>query len=162
MSLLKPAEYRKNIEDINLDKLLSEGKRALIIDLEGTVVPKEKWEIPPLKAEWLNKARSLGFRVCFLSNTFFGKKSRVIASELQAPIIPVALKPLPFGFLRALRKLNEKAGNTVMIGDQLFMDILGANILGIHTILVDPITGEKNYFRKLMRHAEDWVYKKNQ
>jgi hypothetical protein len=154
MSLLKPSEYKTKIEDIALDRLFSDGKRALIIDLEGTIVPKEKWELSASKTKWLAHARSLGFKVCFLSNTFFGRKSQAIADKLRVPIISAALKPMPFGFFRALSRLNEKAGNSVMIGDQLFMDILGANILGIYTILVDPITGEKNFFRKLMRQLE--------
>ena len=42
-----------------------------------------------------------------------------------------AVKPLPPAFLMALRKIDAKRATTVVIGDQLVTDVLGAHFLGM-------------------------------
>ncbi|MGD0421879.1 MAG: HAD-IIA family hydrolase [Candidatus Bathyarchaeia archaeon] len=51
-------------------------------------------------------------------------------------------KPSSRMFNFALKRANEKAENTVMIGDQIETDLLGAKKVGIHTILV--LSGVEN------------------
>ena len=41
-----------------------------------------------------------------------------------------------------------------MIGDQLFTDIYGGNRIGIHTILVDPLSKDDLIFTKILRGLE--------
>jgi HAD superfamily hydrolase (TIGR01450 family) len=45
-------------------------------------------------------------------------------------------KPSPRMFNFALKLANQKAENTVMVGDQIETDLVGAKKVGIHTILV--------------------------
>jgi uncharacterized protein len=55
--------------------------------------------------------------------------------------------------------LKSRSSNTALIGDQLLTDIFGANLLGIYTILVDPITGaETGFFRRIMRWIEQMIF----
>ena len=65
-------------------------------------------------------------------------------------------KPFPFTFNRALRIVKSKTSEAAVIGDQVFMDILGGNLSKIYTILVKPISKEKMRIRKFMR----WLEKK--
>jgi HAD superfamily phosphatase (TIGR01668 family) len=159
MKFLKPAEHRASVEDIDLPALKLLGKTNLIIDLEGTLVPRENWIIAQGKIDWLKQAKQAGFKMCLLSNTFFSQKAQKIASLLGIPIVTSALKPLPFGFIKAMKLLKGSAKDSVVIGDQLFMDILGGNIAQTRTILVEPLTPEDNIFRKLMRRLEGLVYR---
>ncbi|MFH1442374.1 MAG: HAD hydrolase-like protein, partial [Candidatus Omnitrophota bacterium] len=69
----------------------------------------------------------------------------------------MGFKPLPFAFLRALKEIDAKPEETAMIGDQLFMDILGGNLVNLYTIYVKPLTPETFLPRIWMRQAEDWV-----
>ena len=55
------------------------------------------------------------------------------------PCIPRARKPLPRGFRRALNVLELSAAEAVVIGDQLFTDVLGAKLAGLEVILVEPL-----------------------
>ena len=57
--------------------------------------------------------------------------------------------------------MNIYASNTAVIGDQIFTDILGGNILGLYTILVDPISSKEFFWTRLMRMAEALVLKRN-
>ena len=46
------------------------------------------------------------------------------------------------GFLnaRAMKKLQCDRKHTLMVGDQLFTDVLGANLAGIGAVLLKPIS----------------------
>jgi predicted HAD superfamily phosphohydrolase YqeG len=53
-----------------------------------------------------------------------------------------------------LEILGSKKEETAIIGDQLFTDILGGNLFGIHTVLVKPMTKEIFFLRQWMRDLE--------
>ena len=38
-----------------------------------------------------------------------------------------------------MQLMGTEPGSTLFVGDQLFTDVLGANLAGIHTVLVKPI-----------------------
>jgi len=70
----------------------------------------------------------------------FSERVRSVAEQLRIGCIPNALKPLPFGFLRALKQLNLPRRQVAVVGDQLFTDVLGAKLAGnLYTILTEPI-----------------------
>jgi HAD superfamily phosphatase (TIGR01668 family) len=62
-----------------------------------------------------------------------------LAAQLNVTCIPNALKPLPFGFLRAKRRLQMRRCEIAVVGDQLFTDVLGGKLCGLYTILTEPI-----------------------
>jgi predicted HAD superfamily phosphohydrolase YqeG len=45
------------------------------------------------------------------------------------------------------------------VGDQLFTDILGGNLFGAPTILVDLMQPEPGWFFRLKRRVERWLLK---
>ena len=63
-------------------------------------------------------------------------------------------KPFPGAFKVALEELDGCIDNTLIIGDQIFTDILGGNIMGIGTVLVDPISKKEFITTKFMRLLE--------
>lgn len=50
--------------------------------------------------------------------------------------------------------LSAKADTTLLIGDQIFTDILGGNKSGLYTILVDPISNKEFIGTKITRLIE--------
>ena len=70
-------------------------------------------------------------------------------------------KPFPFGYFRAALKLRTSPKKAVMLGDQLFTDILGANLAGCKSIWVEPYEEDKRdkYFL-IKRKLEQWVSKR--
>ena len=51
----------------------------------------------------------------------------------------MAGKPNPKAFRRGAQALNLPPEQVGMVGDQLFTDVLGGNLAGLHTILVRPL-----------------------
>jgi len=161
-ALLRPKEIIKDIHEIDFGELKAKGIRALIVDIDDTLIPRKVKEINPEVFEWVAARKEEGFRLCIVSNSRI-HRVKYIGSALGLPTVSalfLGMKPLPFAFWKSLKILNAKSEETAMIGDQLFMDILGANLLNIYTIFVKHITEETFWFRKWMRKAEKWVLSK--
>jgi hypothetical protein len=56
--------------------------------------------------------------------------------------------------------MKTTPGQTAVIGDQLFTDILGGNRMGMLTILVTPISRREFFGTRLMRLVETLFVKK--
>ena len=104
-------------------------------------------------AEWVAGARDRGFRIVMLSNNF-SERVAAAGAQLGVSTVPNALKPLPFGFLRALRLLGTPRRQTVVIGDQLFTDMLGGKLLGLGTILTEPLVASDFPLTRVLRFLE--------
>jgi predicted HAD superfamily phosphohydrolase YqeG len=77
------------------------------------------------------------------------------AEELGLPIIHKAMKPMPFGYWRALRKMERQKGEGVVcVGDQVVTDVWGAHALGLYAILVVPQAEKDLWYTLLFRRLE--------
>lgn len=159
MNIFRPRAHFRTVQDIDLSNLLSRGINNLIVDLDETLRKRNSDTIPESSVKWLEDVKVKGFKACVISNNPFNWKMKKIEETLKTPVSFLALKPFPVAFRHAMKLLNSDASNTALIGDQLFTDVFGANMLGIYSILVDPITGaEKGIFRRMMRWLEQMVF----
>ena len=74
-------------------------------------------------------------------------------------VTSAGLKPLPFGFWRALKRLGSERKNTAIVGDQIFTDIVGGNCVGLKTVLLTPIQLETSLRFRIKRKIESYVIK---
>ena len=125
--------------DITPELLAHHGVSAVMVDLDDTLVASGSRELAePLRA-WLAALRRAGVGVLILSN---GERVRVrlFAATLGVEGLALSGKPFFWAFRRGLRRLGTSAQATAMVGDQLFTDVLGANLAGLKSILVSPLT----------------------
>ena len=148
-----PDRQVKTVYDLTPQWLVSHGVKALICDLDDTLAPYFDTTPTEKLAAWVQSVRDAGVRICILTN---GKAHRVLpfCSALAIDCVPMAMKPLPFGYLRALRRLGVKRKEALAVGDQIFTDILGANSAGIQTVLVEPIAYKTTPMEKKKRRYE--------
>jgi HAD superfamily phosphatase (TIGR01668 family) len=151
--LLRPDAFAARLSSVSLDDLAARGVRGIIVDLDNTLVGYGEESMAPADAAWVRSACARGFGVCLVSNNFTGRVERV-GRELGVPAVPSALKPLPRGFLRALRVLATPKNATVVVGDQLFTDVLGAKLIGLHAILIEPLVANDWYGTRVLRFLE--------
>lgn len=125
--------------DITPELLAHHGVSAVMVDLDDTLVASGSSELAVPLHEWLARLRRAGIQVLILSN---GERARVrlFAEALGVEGLALSGKPFFWAFRRGLRRLGASAGATAMIGDQLFTDVLGANLAGLKSILVSPLT----------------------
>ncbi|AEB07107.1 HAD superfamily (subfamily IIIA) phosphatase, TIGR01668 [Coriobacterium glomerans PW2] len=157
--VLSPARYVSSVDRVDLMALRAEGKRALLLDRDNTLVPFGATCAPNSVVEWLDKARDLGFRVCVISNNWHRSAVMISACELGLEAIPCAMKPAPIALMRALARLHVSAREAVMIGDQICTDVWAGNIAGVDTILVKPQTKIDLWYTRIFRLLEKRILK---
>src|SRR3989449_11079485 len=124
---------------LNLPALAAEGVQGLILDLDNTVVAWNASAPTEPVRQWIGWVRETGVRMCIVSNNF-SSRTQAIGRALSVPVVAAAVKPIPWGFRRAMALMGTQAPSTALIGDQGFTDILGGNLLGVKTILVEPLS----------------------
>ena len=137
MALFFPGEYLDSTYVIDFDKLYNDGYRAVIFDVDNTLVPHGEPADERAK-ELFAHLKELGFSCMLLSNN---KEPRVKSFNdvVQVNYIYKANKPFPANYRKAMEILGSNTENTLFVGDQIFTDVMGGNIAGIRTILVKPI-----------------------
>ena len=96
MSIFSPSRYITCVEHIDLDALWASGKRAILLDRDNTLVPRDRTCAPESVAAWLDHARELGFELIMVSNNWHVSHVSRSAGELGMDYISFACKPLPF------------------------------------------------------------------
>ncbi|MBE6573760.1 MAG: YqeG family HAD IIIA-type phosphatase [Ruminococcaceae bacterium] len=130
----------KSVFDIDYEELYAEGIRALIFDIDATLVPHGD-PCTPRVEELFGRTHEIGFKTLILSNNS-AQRIEAFIKNIDTKFIELADKPRPGGYIRALEMLGEPKENTLVIGDQLFTDVLGANRCGIRSVLVDFLLKE--------------------
>lgn len=153
MKKLIPDVICESVFAIDLDKLKEQRISGLLVDIDNTLVPWGEPEIEEAFVAWIKRVKEKGFKICLVSNA---KKERAqgIATFLGIPAVGLALKPLSRSFRRGMALLDLTPHEVAVIGDQLFTDVLGGNRLGIHTILINPISRNELDATKWMRRLE--------
>jgi HAD superfamily phosphatase (TIGR01668 family) len=151
--MFEPDLEFETIAAVPIEDLWNRGFRGIIVDLDNTVCGYHQSTLAPGVREWVLAAKARGFRLALVSNNF-SERVAAIGAELDVPAVPSALKPLPQGFLRALAHLGTRRSQTVVIGDQLFTDVLGAKILGLHAVLTHPIIAHDFPLTRVLRFME--------
>lgn len=134
-----PSEALHALEEVDLASLKAAGKRLILLDVDNTLLPWRSHDIPASTTEWLAKARELGFEMCVLSNTRRPERLRELCGRMGLDFIQDRFKPSPRMYQAALAKHAAGPEEAVMVGDQLFTDVWGANRTGIDAIWVRPI-----------------------
>ncbi|NPV52842.1 MAG: YqeG family HAD IIIA-type phosphatase [Firmicutes bacterium] len=156
LEILCPDLYVDSVPDIDLDKLRERGIRGIIFDIDNTIAEWGSNSVDPRTEQWITRAKDAGFKMCILSNNLV-KRIRLISEALDIPYAPAGIKPRKAAFLRAMRLLGTRGGETAVIGDQLFTDILGGNLSGLFTILVKPLCRREFITTRFMRVLERLV-----
>lgn len=151
--LLKPDLRVSGVWEIDLDDLLARGISGIILDIDNTLAPWGSYDIPGPVREWIEEAKARGFHLCILTNNY-GARADWFSRELDVGAVRGWVKPWAWGYRRAMRKLGTDADSTVMVGDQLFTDIRGANRLGIYSVLVLPLSDRELPHTRFKRTLE--------
>jgi uncharacterized protein len=153
-----PNERLASVLEITPDWLRARGLRGLILDLDNTLVAyRSELQTPELEA-WAKTLRDAGVQARLVSNALPERIERW-ASRLGFPGVGLigrgtAAKPFPAAFLRAARAMQLHPRFIAVVGDQLFTDVLGGNLIGAYTILVAPLSQNALPHTRLARALE--------
>lgn len=160
MKLIKkyflPTSYVDNFTNITPARLNQLDVRAVIIDLDNTLVGYDDMDANDQVINWFKLMNENDFKVTIVSN---GKKKRVsnFADPHDIDYIFNAQKPLSKNYKKAIRLMGVPKNETIMVGDQLMTDIFGANLIGLKSILVIPVKSKDGYATLLNRKIESMI-----
>jgi len=158
--MLKPHFIINTITDITVDFLRENSIDALLLDVDNTLSVAHKNKTLRIGVvEWLESMQKSGIKLIVLSNAK-AERAKAFAKSIGLDAVGLAAKPLPFGYLKAVKILEKSKGTTAVVGDQIFTDILGGRLAGIKTILVTDINPEQTLSFKIRRKIEQKLRKR--
>lgn len=154
MSLVRPWRTERAITDVDVDELVALGIRCVLFDRDNTVVPRDTGVAPADVMDWISRVRAVGISLCMVSNNFHTQQVEASAAELGCQVVHHAMKPAPFAVRRALALADVRASEAVLIGDQVFTDVMAGNLAGVRTILVEPQSTSDLWYTHIFRVFE--------
>ena len=149
------------LAELPLQQLLERPIRALVLDVDRTLLPRRRADLPEPARRWLLAAREQ-LPIHLLSNNPSRQRIGAVARELDLPFTTAAGKPRSSALRRVLQQLNLPAGQVALVGDRLFTDVIAGNRLGLFTVLVRPIDPEgrpcrQDRLQRLELRLASWV-----
>lgn len=154
MSLVRPWRRERAITDVDVDELAASGVRCVLFDRDNTVVPRDTGVAPADVMDWICCVREASIALCMVSNNFHSQQVEASAAELGCAVVHHAMKPAPFAVRRALALVGVDASEAVLIGDQVFTDVMAGNLAGVRTILVEPQSTSDLWYTHIFRVFE--------
>lgn len=138
------------LTQITPDYLHARGLTLLLMDFDNTMLPYTTDAPPQALLDWLACMEGSGVRLCIVSNS---RKSRVpeFSARYGVPCVTGARKPATSGIRRAMKRFSAVEAETALVGDQIFTDVLGANLANITSIQVKSIHNHTFWLK--LRHV---------
>jgi HAD superfamily phosphatase (TIGR01668 family) len=126
------------LAELPLHQLLAQGIRALVLDVDRTLLPRRGTELPEPMEAWLRRAQQTLPLHLFSNNP---SRSRIggVAEQLGVAFTTSAGKPRRGPLRRVIEQLDLPHGQVAIVGDRVFTDVLAGNRLGLYTVLVKPV-----------------------
>ena len=155
--IFTPTFWLKNVMQIDKEFLKKNRVRALVLDMDNTLSMHDNPAAEDGILEWLDEMRALGIKMRVVSNNN-AKRVAPLAKALGLEFTANGAKPLTLGVNRAVRAMKVSRRETLVVGDQIFTDVMAGNLAGIRTVLVEPFHLENKWTFKLKRKVESLVF----
>lgn len=156
MALFKPTGTLHRVTDITPELLEALSVRAIVLDVDNTMSEHGSQTPHTGVLEWTRRMTAAGIRLIVVSNNY-KKRVAPFAAQFDLPYIFFACKPSPVGYLRAKKLAGVKVRECLVAGDQIFTDILGANLCGMQSVLLDPIAPDPSVTVRFKRFLEGFL-----
>ena len=158
LKLFYPCAYVKSVFDIDYERVYELGYRGLVFDIDNTLVPHGKPSTPEVDALFA-RLNDMGFRTMVLSDNY-RERVDMFLENINALSLNNARKPRPQAFLKSVEMLELPKQQVLYIGDQVFTDILGANLAGLSSVLVRYIGYDEPGYKGKRRAAEEKILRR--
>ena len=145
---LKPDYNLKSVYDIDLDELKRIGIKAVLFDLDSTLMASKSGTYTDETYSFIRSVEEQFF-IAIVSNNKNPEYIEKVKAITHFPILFEACKPSTRFISKFLKDYNIDKKDCVLVGDRPLTDILCGKLLGCKTILVDSITADKE--SKLVR-----------
>ena len=156
MKFLRPDLHIERLTEVDFAPWCKIGIRCVFVDLDNTISPWRQTRITEDASTMIAKAREAGLIVALFTNA---PEERAQEAAWNAGIgyYARAMKPLPFMIKKAMAELSVKPRETMIIGDQVFTDVLAGKLAGCRTVLTSPLSAREFSGTKVLRFLERFI-----
>ena len=152
-NLFIPDYMFADIYKITPEFIKSLGVRALVLDIDNTLVTYAVAEPTPEVIAWVRGMQESGLSLSIASNNH-GPRVEKFNEKLGLYIMCESGKPSRKAVRNACAHFGVQPQEVAVIGDQIFTDVLCASRAGAVAILVTPIPYNENLFFRFKRVCE--------
>ena len=151
--IFRPTYVFNDITGITPKFLKRKHIKGIVLDVDNTLTTHNNPVPPQSSLDWLASVKKAGIKLIIVSNN---KPPRIepFAKVLDLEYVANGRKPLTNGINEAVRRLSFEKCDIAAIGDQIFTDIMGANLAGIRSCFVFPIELETSLPFRFKRTME--------
>lgn len=151
-----PDRRAVSVREITPTLLREIGARAVLTDLDNTIALHDAPRPTEEGAAWLRSLKDAGIPVYVVSNNHYERVEQ-FCKPLGVNFVHKSGKPFGRGIPRALAELGLRKDQVVLVGDQLFTDVLAASWNHVPCILTEPIELETKPFLRFKRVLEHMI-----
>ncbi len=159
-NLLLPTFTVKNAKDLDKTFFENNSIKAVIFDIDNTLVCHTEMTPPQNVLDIFENLKNWGISYSIVSNNSV-ERVESFCKDLCVPYYAEALKPRGKYLKKVMREMGSDKSNTLLVGDQLFTDILGANLWGLKSVLVTAVGEDETSFVSFKRKFEKRILEKN-
>ncbi len=139
--------------EITPELLKAHSIRGLLLDIDNTLTTHDN-PVPAKGVEaWVETMKAAGIKLCLVSNNH-PPRVAPFATALGLDYVCESHKPRSCGFRRGAVVCGLEKKELAVVGDQIFTDVLGANLYGAACIYTQPIEMEATRFFRFKRVME--------
>jgi HAD superfamily phosphatase (TIGR01668 family) len=135
----QPDATLDHISDLTPERLQQMGVKAVVFDMDDTLVPMGSGQVPPDAVQTLQRLQQAGIKVGVVSNnpsdSYTAKVQEQLAQQgIRIPFIKNATKPGTDELNAMMEHLGVSPSETAMVGDSRISDMMGGGMAGMKTI----------------------------
>lgn len=143
-SKLIPTYIFNDVIEITPEFINSINIKGLLIDLDGTLESSKTMKPSEKILVWLKSLENNNIKFAIVSNNNVNRVSH-FCKDTNIKFLSKAMKPFKSGIKKGLEILEMEPNEVMMVGDQVFTDVLGGNKMGLKTAYIYSIDlGEKH------------------
>lgn len=155
----RPTFVVEAVYDLKAEDLLRHGIRAVLVDLDNTLIAWNNPDGTPEVRAWLDEMTIADISVVVVSNNNHSRVERAVA-RFGVDFVSRAMKPFTRGIDIVMERYGFDKDEVIMVGDQLMTDIRAAHRAGIQSVLVKPLVTSDAWNTKINRWRERRVLAK--
>ncbi|MGT2959846.1 YqeG family HAD IIIA-type phosphatase [Streptococcus caballi] len=154
----RPTFVVEAVYDLKAEDLLRHGIRAVLVDLDNTLIAWNNPDGTPEVRAWLDAMTTADISVVVVSNNKHSRVERAVA-RFGVDFVSRAMKPFTRGIRIAMKRYGFEPEEVILVGDQLMTDIRASHRAGIKSVLVKPLVTSDAWNTKFNRWRERRVWR---
>lgn len=158
MSIFRPVEIIAKFNELDIKKYQDLGYKAIFLDIDNTITLPNVGHLTLEAIDFIEDLKRHNFKIVILSNNTF-KRVIEFVGDYDVLYSALCFKPFPFMYWYNCLRLKVKPSKTIVLGDQLLTDILGANISGCKGIYTKRLQKKDTYLTARNRKIENLIWR---